>query len=71
MLLQRAQWSELSGQHFFAHGTVVGCKPSSPAWLEAVCPGQEQHDEFTLEIPRSNHPGTGNVQEGECPGSSW
>lgn len=70
MLLQRAQWSELSGQHFLAHGTVAGCKPSSPAGLEAVCPGQQQHGEFILEIPRSNHPGTGNVQAGECPGSS-
>lgn len=45
--------------------------PHSPAGLEAVYPEQQQDDEFTLEIPSSNHPGTGNVQAGECPGSSW
>lgn len=38
-----------------------GAPPNSPAGLEAVCPGQQHYDEFTLEIPRSNHPGTGNV----------
>lgn len=48
-----------------------GALSNSPAGLEAVCLGQQQYDEFTLEIPRSNHLGTGNVQAGECPGSSW
>lgn len=74
MLPQRAQWSELSGGISSLRTALApgwGALPSSPAGLEAVCPGQQQHDEFTLEIPRSSHPGAGNGQAGECPGSSW
>lgn len=66
MLLQRAQWSELSGgiSSLTALALGWGALPSCPAGLEAVCPGQQQqHHEFTLEIPGSSHPGAGNVRE--------
>lgn len=41
MLLQRAQWSELSGQHFLAqdsHGSVVGCALQFPSWVGGCVP---------------------------------
>lgn len=41
MLLQRAQWSELSGQHSPAQdsrGTVLGGTPRFPGWVGGSVP---------------------------------
>lgn len=40
-----------------------GVLPNCPAGLEAVCPGQQQHDEFTLEIPRAAVQGLGTCKQ--------